>query len=138
MYHWIFVDGLFFSFYNVCGIGANDCANSFSTSVGSGVLTLKKAVIIAAIFEFGRAVLMGSRVTDTVRKSIVDIDIFEYTLYLFPILTFFNFLINVLFIIYKGSPNLELDEMELWKCMLISIGTGLITAFGSQFLYLPM
>ena len=59
---------------------------------------------------------------------------FEYTLYLFPILTFF---INVLFIIYKGSPNLELDEMELWKCMLISIGIGLITALGSQFLYLP-
>ena len=48
MYQWIFICGIFFSLYNAWGIGANDCANSFATSVGSGVLTIKKAVIIAA------------------------------------------------------------------------------------------
>ena len=233
MYQWIFVCGIFFALYNAWGIGANDCANSFATSVGSGVLTIKKAVIIAAIFEFSGAVLMGSHVTDTVRKTIVDIDIFnenpgalmygmlcadlasaiwltlatylkypvstthsiigaivgfslayggreavdwtkigfivlswivspllagifafsifytlqrfvfgsskpfEYTLILFPILTFFTFFINVLFIIYKGTPNLDLEEMELWKCLLISISVGIFTSLIAQYMYLP-
>ena len=77
MYLWIFITGIFFAFYNAWGIGANDCANSFATSVGAKVLTLKQAVIIASIFEFGGAVLMGSHVTDMVRKKIVERDIFE-------------------------------------------------------------
>ena len=76
MYTWIFVCGLIFAFYNSWGIGANDCANSFATSVGAKVLTLRQAVIIAGIFEFCGAVFMGSHVTATVRKKIVDIDIF--------------------------------------------------------------
>ena len=77
MYQWIFVCGIIFAFYNAWGIGANDCANSFATSVGAKVLTLKQAVLIAAIFEFSGAVFMGSHVTCTVRKKIGDIDIFE-------------------------------------------------------------
>ena len=77
MYTWIFVCGLIFAFYNSWGIGANDCANSFATSVGSKVLTLKQAIIIASIFEFSGAVLMGSHVTDTVRKKIVSENIFN-------------------------------------------------------------
>ena len=233
MYQWIFVCGILFAFYNAWGIGANDCANSFATSVGAKVLTLRQAVVVAAIFEFSGAVLMGSHVTDTVRKSIVSINIFENnpgalmygmlcadlssalwltiatyfkypvstthsiigaivgfslvyggkdaivwnkiglivvswvaspliagiiaygvfwalhryvfskdnslqrTYYLFPILTFFTFFINVLFIIYKGSPKLDLDELPFWICMLISIGVGLVTAFFSQYFYIP-
>ena len=77
MYPWIFVCGICFAFYNAWGIGANDCANSFATSVGSKVLTLRQAVIIASIFEFSGAVLMGSHVTDMVRKKIVAQNIFE-------------------------------------------------------------
>ena len=77
MYLWIFVVGIFFSFYNAWGGGANDCANSFATSVGSKVLTLKQALIIASIFEFSGALLMGSHVTSAIRKKIVDRNIFE-------------------------------------------------------------
>ena len=76
-YLWITILGGFISFFNSWGIGANDVANSFATSVGSKVLTLKKALIVAGIFEFLGAFLMGSHVTDTVRKKIVNIDIFE-------------------------------------------------------------
>ena len=233
MYQWIFVCGVIFAFYNAWGIGANDCANSFATSVGAKVLTLKQAVFIAAIFEFCGAVFMGSHVTSTVRKKIVDIDIFEdnpgalmygmlcadlssaiwltiatylklpvstthsiigaivgfslaysghnavnwkkiwlviaswvaspvlsgifagilffiintfvfqsnnsyqRTLHIFPVLTFFTFFINSLFIIYKGSPQLDLDETELWVAMVSSISIGLVTALGANFLYLP-
>ena len=76
-YLWIPIVGGFASFYTSWGIGANDCANSFATSVGAKVITLKQALIIAAIFEFLGAFLMGSHVTDTVRKKIIDQSLFE-------------------------------------------------------------
>lgn len=233
MYLWIFISGVVFAFYNSWGIGANDCANSFATSVGAKVLTLRQAVIIAGVFEFCGAVFMGSHVTSTVRKKIVDIDIFidnpgalmygmlcadassaiwltfatyfklpvstthsiigaivgfslayggknavnwkkiwlviaswvaspfiagiissiffycmnrfifqtnnsyRYTLYVFPVLTFFTFFINSLFIIYKGSPQLELDETPLWLSIVVSIGIGLVTSIMTQIIYIP-
>ena len=59
-----------------CNIGANDVANAMGTSVGSKALTLRRAVIIAAILEFAGAFLVGSHVTDTVRKGIIDISLF--------------------------------------------------------------
>lgn len=233
MYAWIFGFGLLFAFYNAWGIGANDCANSFATSVGAKVLTLKQAVLVAAVFEFCGAVFMGSHVTSTVRKKIVDLDLFqdnpgalmygmlcadlssaiwltvatyfklpvstthsiigaivgfslayggkdavnwdkiwlvisswvaspfiagviamflfftinklvfqrphafENTQKIFPVITFFTFFINCLFIIYKGSPQLDLDETPLWLAIVSSIGVGLVTALGAQFIYLP-
>jgi PiT family inorganic phosphate transporter len=42
------------------------------TSVASGVLTVKKAVMIAACADFLGAVLVGSHVVNTIRKGIVD------------------------------------------------------------------
>jgi len=57
-------------------IGANDVANAMGTSVGSGALTLRRAVIVAAVLEFAGAFLAGSKVSDTVRKGILDADMF--------------------------------------------------------------
>lgn len=66
-----------FGFYMAWSIGANDVANAMGTSVGSGALTLKRAVICAAILEFAGAYLVGSHVTETVRKGIIDVTWFE-------------------------------------------------------------
>jgi PiT family inorganic phosphate transporter len=61
-----------FGLFMAWGIGANDVANAMATSIGSRALTVKQAVIIAAIFEFSGAVLAGGEVTKTIRKSIID------------------------------------------------------------------
>jgi len=76
-YRWIVVWGGICCGIVAFGIGANDVANAFATSVGAKSLTLKQAVIIAGIFEFAGAVLMGSRVTDTVRKGITSEELFN-------------------------------------------------------------
>ena len=81
MFEWILIAGFIFAFITSCGIGANDVANSFATSVGAQVLTLRSALVIAAIFELLGAILMGSRVTDTIRKGIVDPDVFNNDIY---------------------------------------------------------
>ncbi|MFC1684491.1 inorganic phosphate transporter [Pseudomonadota bacterium] len=61
-----------FGLYMTWGIGANDVANAMGTSVGSGAITVKQAIVIAAIFEFAGAFLAGGHVTKTIRKGIID------------------------------------------------------------------
>ncbi len=62
--------------YMAMNIGGNDVANAMGTSVGSGALTFKQAILVAAIFEFAGAVLVGSHVTNTIRKGIITPEAF--------------------------------------------------------------
>jgi PiT family inorganic phosphate transporter len=61
-----------FCLFMTWGIGANDVANVMGTSVGSGAITVRTAIIIAAIFEFLGAAFAGGHVTKTIRKGIID------------------------------------------------------------------
>ena len=61
------------AFYMAWSIGSNDVANSMATAVGAKAITFRQAVLIAGILNLIGAVFVGSHVTDTVRKGIVDV-----------------------------------------------------------------
>ncbi len=63
-------------FYMAWNIGANDVSNAMGTSVGSGALTLRRAVILAAIFEFCGAYFVGANVSETMQKGLIDTTLF--------------------------------------------------------------
>jgi PiT family inorganic phosphate transporter len=62
--------------YMAWAIGANDVANAMGTSVGSGALTIRQAILVAGVLEFGGAFLAGGHVTDTIRSGILDSALF--------------------------------------------------------------
>lgn len=66
----------FFGLFMAWGVGANDVANAMGTSVGSKAITIKQAILIAMVFEFAGAYLAGGEVTATIRKGIIDAEVF--------------------------------------------------------------
>lgn len=79
----LFIVATVFGLFMAFNIGGNDVANSFGTSVGAKTLTIKQALVIAAIFELSGALLAGGEVTKTIRKGIVDIKGLEFDPMLF-------------------------------------------------------
>ena len=74
---WVFWVAIAACAYMAWNIGANDVANAMGTSVGSHAITMKQAVLLAAVFEFAGAFLVGGHVTNTVRKGIVSTEVFQ-------------------------------------------------------------
>jgi len=70
---------LIIGFYMLWNIGANDVANAVGTSVGSGAINLRQAILIAAFLEFGGAFILGSNVSETIQKGIIDPKMFVNT-----------------------------------------------------------
>lgn len=78
-YLWMVVIGFIIAFVLAFSVGANDVANSFGTAVGSGVVTLKQACILASIFETLGSMLLGAKVGETIRKGIIDVTLYNET-----------------------------------------------------------
>jgi PiT family inorganic phosphate transporter len=64
--------GYLFGFYMAWNIGANDVANSMASAVGARAITIRQAVLIAGILNIVGATLIGTHVTNTIRKGIVS------------------------------------------------------------------
>ncbi|UXI23283.1 OSCP1 protein [Sarcoptes scabiei] len=76
---WIIIVTFIIAFFLAFGIGANDVANSFGTSVGSKVLTLRQACILATIFEILGAILLGYKVSGTIRTGMINVEMYDDT-----------------------------------------------------------
>jgi len=68
----VLIGGFVIGFYMAWNIGANDVANSMASAVGARAITLRQAILIAGILNILGAALLGSHVTDTIRKGIVS------------------------------------------------------------------
>ena len=124
-YLWLVVGGGIASFVVAMGIGANDVANAFASSIGSKALTVKSAVAIASVFECAGAILMGSHVTKTIRKGIADYECFEDTPEIF-IYGCFCVLISVAGWLFLAS-YLEMPVSTTHSCVGGMVGMTLIT-----------
>lgn len=76
-YLWLLIVGFIIAFILAFSVGANDVANSFGTAVGSGVVTLRQACVLATIFETLGSVLLGAKVSETIRKGIIDVNMYN-------------------------------------------------------------
>ncbi|NWX21687.1 S20A1 protein, partial [Aegotheles bennettii] len=76
---WMLILGFLIAFVLAFSVGANDVANSFGTAVGSGVVTLRQACVLASVFETVGSVLLGAKVSETIRKGLIDVDMYNST-----------------------------------------------------------
>lgn len=65
-----------FGFIMAFGIGANDVSNAMGTSVGSGTITVKQAILIAMVFEMAGAYLAGGEVAETIKSGVIQSELF--------------------------------------------------------------
>ncbi|MCA1742737.1 MAG: inorganic phosphate transporter [Desulfonatronovibrio sp.] len=59
-------------FFMAFSLGANDVANSMASAVGARAITVRQAVIIAGTLTFIGAVFLGSHVTATITRGIIN------------------------------------------------------------------
>lgn len=108
--------------YMAWNIGANDVANAIGTSVGSKALSMRKAVIMAAIFEFAGAAFLGSNVSETLQKGIVSPDTFIHD----P----FIFIIGMISALIATSIWLQIASAFGWPVSTTHAIVGAIIGFG--------
>ena len=108
--------------YMACNIGANDVANAMGTSVGSGSLTFKQAIYVAAVAEFAGAFFVGGHVSDTIRKGMLDPTIFSET----PILLVYGMIAALL----SAALWLNIASYLGWPVSTTHSIVGAVVGFG--------
>ena len=109
-------------FFTAYGVGANDVANAMGTSVGSKVLTIKQAVLVAAVFEFLGAFLAGGGVTQTIRKGVIDPALFEGNLEIF--------IYGMVSALFAAGTWLLISSLRGWPVSTTHTIVGAIVGFG--------
>jgi PiT family inorganic phosphate transporter len=105
----LFVVATVFGLFMAFNIGGNDVANSFGTSVGAKTLTIKQALVIAAIFELSGAVLAGGEVTKTIRKGIVSMGDLQFDPMLFVFVMMGSLLAAGSWLLYASKKGLPVS-----------------------------
>jgi inorganic phosphate transporter, PiT family len=108
-------------FYMAWNVGANDVANAMGTVVGSGSITIKQAIIVAAIFELAGAFLVGGSVTDTISKKIISPEVITNTTV---------FIIGMLAALIASSMWLNLATYFGWPVSTTHSIVGGVVGFG--------
>lgn len=99
------VFGIFMAF----NIGGNDVANSFGTSVGAKTITIKQALIIAAIFELSGAIFAGGEVTKTIREGIIKLPTVDFDPMLFVLVMMASLLSAGLWLLFASKRGLPVS-----------------------------
>ena len=76
-FDWIFAVTTVSFCVSAFGNGANDVANSYSTSIASRTLTMYEVGFLSTLTEFTGAVALGANVMSTIRNDIIGIERFE-------------------------------------------------------------
>ena len=118
----ILISAIFLGFFSAYGVGANDVANAMGTSVGSKVLTVKKAILIAAVFEFLGAFLAGGGVTQTIRKGVIDPELFAGNLDIF--------IYGMISALFASGVWLLIASLRGWPVSTTHTIVGAIVGFG--------
>ncbi|XP_026540508.1 sodium-dependent phosphate transporter 1 [Notechis scutatus] len=74
---WMLILGFAIAFVLAFSVGANDVANSFGTAVGSGVVSLRRACVLASVFETAGSVLLGAKVSETIQKGLINVELYD-------------------------------------------------------------
>jgi PiT family inorganic phosphate transporter len=122
----ILISAALLGFFTAYGVGANDVANAMGTSVGSKVLTIPQAVLIAAIFEFLGAFLAGGGVTQTIRKGVLDPALFAGNL---DILIY-----GMISSLFAAGVWLLIASLRGWPVSTTHTIVGAIVGFGIYYL----
>ena len=109
-------------FYMAWNIGANDVANAMGTSVGSGALTLRQAILIAAVLEFAGAFFFGAHVSETMQSGLVDAHLFAQD----PISLVYGMLSSLL----AAGVWLQIASYYGWPVSTTHTIVGAIVGFG--------
>ena len=118
----ILISAIFLGFFSAYGVGANDVANAMGTSVGSKVLTIKQAILIAAVFEFLGAFLAGGGVTQTIRKGVIDPELFAENLDIF--------IYGMISALFASGVWLLIASLRGWPVSTTHTIVGAIVGFG--------